>query len=186
MRQTSWNKTGVSNIWKAILDSMPLIRDDLTWRISDGTFIRIGCGPWIGCKNAHQLPKGLLQNVNEKGITHIVRIMDQERSTFLHQAWKSTHSLLLPLQWHQAWSTFTTTLMESHIRLREWEDEITWAIAKNGRYSPKEGYLQLANRHKPQHTETWWKGMWKLKAPPPEQDYSCGPYRKIRCRREIT
>lgn len=149
------------------MNSLPVICDGLMWRISDGTSVRIGLDPWMGCGNAHLLPEGLLQSLTEKGITRICHIVDQERSTFLHQAWKSAHTLLLPLHWHQPWRAYTLALTESHIHILEGEDEITWAIAKNGRYSPKEGYLHLANRHKPLHINIWWKRMWKLKAPLP-------------------
>lgn len=166
LRQPSWNKSGISNIWKAVLNALPLIRDGLTWRIYDGASVQIGRDPWIGCGNAHQLPLDLLQILIEKGIMHINHAADPEQSSFLHQAWKTARSLLLPRQWHQSWHTYTSALQESHIRLREGEDEIIWAIAKSGRYSLKEGYLLLANNHKPQLIKSWWKDMWKRKAPP--------------------
>jgi len=82
-----------------------------------------------------------------------------ERSTFLHQAWKSAHSLLIPQQWHHHWEDYTATLTESHVRITEGEDEIIWEHAKNGQYSPKEGYLCLVDIHKPQPIDLWWKGV---------------------------
>jgi len=57
-------------------------------------------------------------------------------------------------------------LIESHVRIVEGDNEIIWAHAKNGIYSPKEGYLCLTSVHQPQDIEQWWKNMWKLKAPP--------------------
>lgn len=166
LRQTSWNIIGISNIWKAVLKSLSLICDGLAWRIHDGTSVRISLDPWIGCVNAHLLLEGLIQHLKESGITHINHITDLERSTFLHHAWKSSHNLHIPHQWHQHWTTYTMALTESHVRILEGEDEIIWAITKNGWYSPKEGYLHLANKHRPKHTDIWWKGMWKLKASP--------------------
>lgn len=48
----------------------------------------------------------------------------------------------------------------------EGEDEIIWALVKSGRYTPKEGYLVLANPRKPLVILQWWKLLWKLKVPP--------------------
>lgn len=165
LRKTSWKKIRISNIWKAVLKSLSLIRDGLNWRIHAGTYVHIGLDPWIGCGNAHLLPGGLKHHLIESGITHSSHIADMERSTFLHQACKSAHSLLIPHQWHHHWADYTVALIESCIRTLEGEDEIIWALTKNGQYSPKGGHLHLANIHKQQQIDIWWKGMWKLKAP---------------------
>ena len=42
---------------------------------------------------------------------------------------------------------YIATLTESHIRTIEGEDEIIWALAKSGKYSPKEGFLVLSETH---------------------------------------
>jgi len=39
--------------------------------------------------------------------------------------------------------------MEAHIRITDGDDEIIWALAKSGRYTPKEGYIVLAESQKP-------------------------------------
>jgi len=77
-----------------------------------------------------------------------------------------THILHIPQQWEQQWVEYKAALTESHIRIVEGEDEIIWALAKLGKYSPKEGYLVLVETHQPQAIELWWKHMWKLEAPP--------------------
>ena len=70
LRQTSQNKSGISNIWKAVLKSLSLIRDGIRWRINDDTYVHVGVEPWIGCRNAHLLPVGLIEHLKEIGITH--------------------------------------------------------------------------------------------------------------------
>lgn len=159
--QPHWNRTGISVIWKAVFNSMPIIRERLTWRIQSGTSVRTGLDPWIGCNNAHMLPEDLKRHLINAGITHISHIADMQHTTFL-QHWKMTRSLNTPQHWRQHWEDYTATLIESHIRIVEGEDEIIWAHAKNGIYSPKEGYLCLANIHRPQVVEHWWKNLWKL------------------------
>ena len=44
-----------SIIWKVVLNSLPLIREGLTWRIKQGNSVRIGIDPWIGCGNMQRL-----------------------------------------------------------------------------------------------------------------------------------
>lgn len=56
--------------------------------------------------------------------------------------------------------------MEAHIRITDGEDELIWAHAKHGTYSPKVGYQVLMERHKPPDLTQWWKQLWKLKASP--------------------
>eukprot|EP00253_Pinus_taeda_P003164 PITA_03164 len=139
-----------SIIWKAVLTSLPLIRDGLTWQIHQGSAVSIGVDPWIGCGNAHKLSAEMIELLVNQGISHLSHIIDQENTTPLQQAWKSTRNLHIPGHWHQAWEGFTEALTQAHIRITEGEDEIVWAYAKNGRYSPKEGYLKLMEHDKPE------------------------------------
>eukprot|EP00253_Pinus_taeda_P008617 PITA_08617 len=84
LRQTSCSKIGISVIWKAMLNSMPLIRDGLTWRIQASTSVRIELDPWIGGGNAHNLPEELNILLANLGITHISHVTFMERSTLFH------------------------------------------------------------------------------------------------------
>lgn len=56
--------------------------------------------------------------------------------------------------------------MEARIRITDGEDELIWAHAKHGTYSPKVGYQVLMERNKPLDLAQWWKQLWKLKVPP--------------------
>eukprot|EP00253_Pinus_taeda_P017857 PITA_17857 len=135
-----WNKIGISSIWKALLHSLPLIRDNLVWRIRDGNKARIGLDPWAGSGGRHILPREL--------------------------AWKSAQQLNLPNRWHPAWRAYREALQESHIRITEGQDELIWNLAECGLYTPKAGYLQLISHKKPDTTASWWQNIWKLDASP--------------------
>lgn len=45
IRHPTWNWTSISVIWKSVLNSMPLIRDEITWKIHFGSLVRIGRDP---------------------------------------------------------------------------------------------------------------------------------------------
>eukprot|EP00253_Pinus_taeda_P025808 PITA_25808 len=98
------------------------------------------------------------------GVTHITNIADPENSSFFQQAWKTAQELYIPGHWRQDWEDFTEALTQAHIRITQEEDEVVWAFEKNGKYSPKEGYLKLIQHLQPETIQQWWKALWKLKA----------------------
>eukprot|EP00253_Pinus_taeda_P025399 PITA_25399 len=160
------NSHNVSIIWKAVINTIPLLRDGLTWRIKDGNSVRIRLDPWVGCGNAHRLPIYLIRHLNDRGITHIIHAGDPANSTFLQQAWLNAHNLEIPAQWHAVWMEYTDALTQAHIRLTEGPDEIIWAFAKHGAYAPKLGYMKLIEPIRPPNIHPTWRALWKLKSAP--------------------
>jgi len=99
----SWQKTGISPVWKALLHSLPLIRDILVWRINDGSLARIGMDPWIGSRGRHIVSQDLITYLHSREITVFAHIADQQNLGIFNQAWKSAHQMDLPHRWHQEW-----------------------------------------------------------------------------------
>jgi len=135
---------------------MPLIRNNLIWRIRNGNRARIGLDPWTGSGGRHILPQDLVDYLTAQDIKVIAQIADQEHTDILHQAWKSALQLNLPQRWHLAWREFCEALIESHIRIIEGPDELIWHQAENGNYTPKAGYIQLIDQKKPEVLASWW------------------------------
>eukprot|EP00253_Pinus_taeda_P004922 PITA_04922 len=150
IRLPNWNRTGASSIWKAILHSMPMIRDNLAWKIRDGTQARIGIDPWAGSGGRHILPQDLVEYLLAHNINVIAQIADRESSDIFHQAWRTAHQLNLPPRWHQSWQTFKEALIESHIRIIEGQDELIWSQSDSGYYTPKARYTLLISHKKPE------------------------------------
>eukprot|EP00253_Pinus_taeda_P004952 PITA_04952 len=166
IRLPSWNSSGTSSIWKAIIYSMPMIRDNLAWRIRNGTLARIGIDPWVGSGGRHQLPQDLVEYLLTPNIKVIAHIVDLEASDIFHQAWLSPRQLNIPPQWHQAWLSFREALTESHIRITEGSDELIWSPSDAGFYTRKEGYSLLISHRKPDNLLDWWQSIWKLSTTP--------------------
>eukprot|EP00253_Pinus_taeda_P009046 PITA_09046 len=166
VRLPNWNRTGISSVWKDLLFSLPLIRDNLVWRINDGSLARIGMDRWIGSGGRHTLSLELIQFLHSRDINVIAQDADHENSGIFHQAWISAQQMNLPHRWHQEWKDYYATLTESHIRIRDGPDELIWSQAENGKYSPKAGYITLSSHKKPYHIPTWCQSIWKLTAPP--------------------
>lgn len=165
-RLPSWNKMGISSIWKALLHSFPLIRNNIVWRIRNGGRARIGLDPWSGCGGRHLLPQALVDLLKSHDIRVIAQIADHEQSDIFHQAWKSATQLNLPQRWHSTGREYCAALTESHIRIVEGPDELIWHQAESGIYTPKEGYIQIIKQRKPEVLDRWWQNIWKLTASP--------------------
>lgn len=153
-------------IWKATLNVMPLIRDNILWRIGNGSLVRIGCDPWLGSGNALILPEGLVRYLNSRGIKYLAQIGDQQHSTIFSQAWIIDRQWQLTDEWNSIWKDYIQALTESHIRLKEDEDELIWDVSKSGHYVPKIGYYKLIQAKNPDTHKSWWSALWHLQAQP--------------------
>lgn len=123
-RQQHRVNNSISNIWKVVINAIPLIREGITWRIKEGNAIHIGTDPWIGYGNAHRFPTELLRYLHNRDIAHIRYIGDTNNSTILQQAWKIAQDLDIPIQWHQDWYDYMEALTQAHIRLMEGPNKI--------------------------------------------------------------
>lgn len=145
---------------------MPLIRDNLLWRIGNGSQVRIGLDPWPGSGNAHLLPDGLVRYLNNRDIKFLAQIGDLQNSTIFTQAWITDRQWQLTDEWYSNWKGYIQALTESHIKLHEAEDELIWAHAKSGYYAPKYGYYKMIEAKKPDMLKSWWSDIWRLQAQP--------------------
>jgi len=111
--------------------------------------------PWYGCGNAFRLPLDLIQYLSNASITYLEQIANPEHSNIFTQAWKSVIHLGIPDNWHPDWLSYTNALTESHVRIIDGEDELIWAHAKHGNYTPKDRYPIIYSAHKPPVID-WW------------------------------
>jgi len=166
IRLPNWPKIGISSVWKALLHSLPLIRDNLIWRINNGPSARIGIDPWIGSGGRHRLTRDLIQHIHAQDIKVIANIADPLNTTILSKWWKTAQQINLPQCWHHEWRDFITTLQESHIRIKEGSDKLIWQQSESGIYTPKGGYQMLISHKVPNLITFWWKAIWNLTVPP--------------------
>ena len=71
----------------------------------------------------------------------------------------------MDLQDVSLWNGFIAILKASNIRLSNAVDEIVWIQSKSGKYSPKDGYLQLIEDRNEVDISYWWKEIWNFKCP---------------------
>lgn len=115
IRLLSWHKASILMIWRAILYTLPTIRDGLVWRIKFGISVHINMDPCRGCDNMYRLPPDLINFLNDRGINLTAHIFNSENSTIFAKAWKSTDLLGIPVQGQQVWVGYISTLTESYV-----------------------------------------------------------------------
>lgn len=161
----SWPKIGMSSVWKDLIHSLPLIRDNLVWKINDKSLTQIGLDPWIGSGGRYLLSQDLIRYLHSQEIRVFSHIVDQWNTWIFAQAWKSAHQINLPSRWHQELNEYISMISASHIRIKEGSNELVWSQAENGKCSPKSSYISLYLHKKLDSISNWWISVWKLMAP---------------------
>jgi len=160
------NKQGISVVWKAVINSFSVISNKLAWKIGNGEKIRIGVDPWQGRSSHHLMAPRIIEALEDRGITTLGQLADEQHSTIWAQGWRSARSLRLEDLLVPDFELYIAGLKRSHIRLRDKEDELIWDEDPSGIYTPKAGYLALSTELTPTETKWWWKKLWKIKCPP--------------------
>jgi hypothetical protein len=68
-------------IWKAILNTFPLIENGLAWKLGNGNRFRLGKDPWPESEGNHLLTEQLIQCLHSLGIIYLSSLADSNHST---------------------------------------------------------------------------------------------------------
>eukprot|EP00253_Pinus_taeda_P035974 PITA_35974 len=167
-------------VWKATVEAFKVIEQGLAWQIGNGEKLRIGKDPWVGCNEKFALSPGLIRHLESKGIFSLCQVEKIGFSSIWGQAWKSGEELGLRPVWWNEWKVYTEELARSNVRIKDRQDQLVWAHAENGSYSPKFGYEFLMSKKCWGDPKWWAKLIWKLKCPTKARLFSwCILKRKI-------
>jgi hypothetical protein len=127
-------------IWKALLNSFPIVGEGLAWRVGKGNKVRIRADPWPGSGNSHRLQEHMVHQLNENGFFFLSQIVDPERSSIWAQEWKGYGKVGLEDHFSEEWGRYIRALQSAHIHISDKEDELVWKNSPFGMYTPKLGY----------------------------------------------
>lgn len=148
-----------------MIASVNIIEKELAWYVGDGTQIRLGRDPWIGCSEGFHLSQDLVAFLKDRGLFTLNQIADPRASSIWNQGWLKGRDLDLIEDRLEEWDRYIRNLVSSSVRLSDSPDELKWVFAQNGFYSPKEGYKWMMSQ-KGWEIPGWWaKPLWKLKGP---------------------
>lgn len=145
--------------------SVNIIEKGLTWSVGDGTHIRLGRDPWIGCSEGFSLSQGFVSTLKHKGPYNLNQVANPQASTIWSPGWFQGRDLNLIDDRLEEWGRYTRDLLNSSVRLSDSPDELKWDFAQNGFYSPKEGYKWMMSQNGWENPDWWAKSLWKLKRP---------------------
>jgi len=165
IRNTKKKGRNFSVIWKATVEAFKDIEQGLAWQVGNGENVRIGRDPWVGCNESFALSPELNAHLDSKGIFGLNQIAIMGQSTIWGQAWKLEEELEIDPRWRNEWRSFLQELKRSNVRIQDRPDQLVWAHAENGAYSPKAGYAFLMKKKGWANPEWWAKPLLKLKCP---------------------
>ena len=83
-QKTSKNSSVVS---KAMVASVKIIEKGLAWSVGDGTQIRLGRDPWIGCTDIFPLSQGLVLALKDRGLYTLNQVANPRACSIWSQGW---------------------------------------------------------------------------------------------------
>eukprot|EP00253_Pinus_taeda_P024520 PITA_24520 len=154
---------------KATIDAFKIIEKGLSWQIGSGENIRIGRDPWVGYNKNYALSPSLIRHLASKGFWYLNRVEKVGYSSIWGQAWKTGEELDIHPRWWNEWEIFKQELSRSNVRFKDIPNQLIWAYADSGSYSPKFGYKFLMSKKCWEDPYWWAKSIWKLKCPTKEK-----------------
>ena len=124
--------------------SFDLIGDGLVWKVGNWDDVHTGIDPWVGWKWRHILPPHLIECLHNHGFYFLNDIGCPGTSMLLEQGCLSSKNIgIVDIQDALIWNGYIIILKASNVRLSDVVEELVWIQSKTGKYSPKDGYLQL-------------------------------------------
>jgi len=82
-----------SMIWKAVINSFPIIEEGLAWKIGNVQRVRLRTNPCPGCERQHILLEHLVNLLRTQGYDTLNKLAVLRLATIWSQGWKSERSL---------------------------------------------------------------------------------------------
>jgi len=131
-------------MWKDLVKYFEVISQGLAWKVGRGNSLRVGRDPCVGETGQHLLPQNPTDRLHERGIYHLIQIVDERHSLIWSQGWQDEQVLNLEEPFIAPWNKFIRALKLSHNIIKDKGDELIWNLSPFGVDSPKEGYSYLS------------------------------------------
>ena len=123
IRLNQYEQRAISNIWRAFLKVMPILKKWLAWRPGDGWSIRVGRDPILGLTDTYRLSEPLLAHLLNRRIYYLAQIaIDYVDDRSSGWADAQTLDLLGPLAIE--WDAYIYKIRNSGLRLQHCKDSL--------------------------------------------------------------
>ena len=90
----------------------------MVWKIGNGTAVRIGLDPWIGCKWRHALHSSMLEKLHLAGFYFLSDIGLHGMTALMAQQWINADFIgFTDPQEIDVWNGYVSILKSSHVRI---------------------------------------------------------------------
>lgn len=141
--------------WKSIWSSKALTKEGCIWRVGSGEKIRIWADSWVANDEGHYIMSEAQEGVLEE-VSELINPHTMERNVNLveekYQEKDVEGILAIPLSASNP------------------QDELTWALTKNGHYFVKTAYM-LGKGGNLDSFQPAWVDIWSLEASPKVRDF---------------
>jgi hypothetical protein len=153
----------MSNCWKALIDSMPIVTDWLAWKPRNGRDIRVGLDLLIGSHYYYKLSESLVSTLHSKGIFNLYQVASLDTGFAHGFNWKTIELLDLIREQNLEWENYVRELKHSRIVLSDVRDKIVWSWDnKEGKVSTKQAYEVIVLEKMDVGLEEWMIYIWNL------------------------
>jgi hypothetical protein len=159
----SWSS--ISNIWRSLTSTTPIITNWLAWKPSDGKDIRIGTDPIVGSHSYYKLSRNLIHTLKLLGIEFLAQVRNLDMDELRHTSWKNVESLGLVGEISEEWKNYVKGLVGSGIDLNEGKYTLIWSWdTKGGQVNEKQAYEVQLLEDEVQPT-FWYSELWHWQLP---------------------
>jgi hypothetical protein len=131
-REGRKNLKGISNCWRALTTSLPIITDWLVWKLGNGWDIRLGVDPLIGAQSFYKLSVNLVNTFHSKGIKFLAQVASLDVGVLNVFNWKSAEMLGLSGEQKEEWEIYVKGLKLSGFVLTVETDSLVWSWDNKG------------------------------------------------------
>ena len=165
LRMESIEQLDISNIWRALLKALPILKSWLAWKPGDGWSIRIGRDPIVGMAGILKLSEVLLDHLLHRRIYYLAqaaKIGSGDNFT----CWANAQDLGLDGDAGREWNNYIYGLKNLGICLKLIKDTLCWSKnIKDGTITAALAYKTTSRQGNSDLIPEWFSKVWKWGLP---------------------
>ena len=155
----------ISNIWRALLKALPILKQWLVWRPGNGWNIRVGRDPILGLNGSFRLSAPLLDKLLGNRIYFLAQAALHTTDEGF-TGWVDAQFLNLNGALATEWKEYTYLLKNSGLCLNLDKDTLYWSKnLKSGHITAALAYSSSVHTNVSAHIPNWFKEVWHWKLP---------------------
>jgi len=117
----------LSNFWRNLLDSFPLLKKWIAWFVDNGARVLHKCDPFMGCGSSYKLSYALIHHLNSLKVFSLAHIGSTlALNTLRSHDWLTTKDMRIEGDLALEWNEYLMMSRSSGVALSTEEDSLVW------------------------------------------------------------